>query len=77
VLTEAFELVNSIAPARVKRISAFKLKARCAISFVIPRASPVNKTTRTTPSATPTTLIAVRNGRVFKLAKTNSSIWKL
>src|SRR5438552_774184 len=47
------------------------------MSFVIPRASPVKRTTRTTPSATPITLIKVRNGRTRRFANTSSSIGQL
>src|SRR6185369_10649991 len=77
VLTFILELLNSIDPARVNTISAFQFDARRAISFVIPRANPVNNTTSTTPMATPTTLMNVRNGRTRKLAKTSSSIFRI
>jgi hypothetical protein len=74
VLTFAFELVISIAPGRVKTISAFQFAARLAMSSDIPRANPVKSVTSTTPNATPTMLINVRKGLVFRLAKTSSNI---
>src|SRR5258706_7147182 len=74
MFTEAFELRVSKPPGRVKTISAFQLAARLAMSLVIPRARPVKRITRTTPRATPITLMSVRNGRTLRFARTSSSI---
>jgi len=63
-------------PGREKTISAFQLEARFAMSSVIPRARPVKSITRTTPRATPTTLIRVLKGRTRRFASISSTIFR-
>src|ERR1043166_2524548 len=70
--------VSCIEPGRVKMISALTFEERFCKSSDMPCARPVNNITNATPSATPITLMADRNGlcrrfETTKLSKQASS----
>ena len=73
VLKFAEELLNPIAPGRVKMISAVTFEDRFCKSSDIPCASPVNSMISATPRATPMTLMTDLSGRCRRFETTKLS----